>query len=189
MGDYNRMHLWDIKVVNEDEQELLLKSMAGMRCLVCPFEPSFPRLNDRNAHLQSDPHINRVRYIMRKRQNRFQRFVETVQLYREHDLGRQFVFSTDVMELVCQHIFEVENGSNCLARAKRLCLRYKKEEPITLLEMALWRTACILNPSDNDKKNMIHFCLCGGWKKHKEARRNDKIISIIIECVLPFVGV
>jgi len=188
MGDYNRKGLWEMDVVNEDEQELIQKSMVGMRCLVCPYEPHFPRLNDRRAHIQSDRHVNRVRYIMRNRNSRFQRFVEAIQMYKEHDLGRRYIFSPNVKELVCQHVFERETGASSLTRAKRLCVRYRKEEPITLLEMALWRTACVLNPTEADKANMVHFCLCGGWKKHKQTHRNDKMISIVIECVLPFVN-
>jgi hypothetical protein len=188
MADYKSVDIWKVDAVAENVQHLAEKSMRGGECLICPSCPYMRFSIERTAHAQGDEHLDRVRYMINQRKLGFSNFVKAQRLFSQHG-HRSYIFTSKVQKLVFQYIFEDPSFSSTLDCAKRICIRYEREEPIAMLEMALWRTACILNPTKEDSQDMVHYCLCSGWKKNKNTHRHHSMIGIILKAVLPFVNI
>jgi hypothetical protein len=60
---------------------------------------------------------------------------------------------------------------------------------MALLELKLWKTACILYPA-KPLPDMIsvYFWMSGGWKSNKQSMRHHELITVVIENVMPFLG-
>ena len=75
-----------------------------------------------------------------------------------------------------------------LKQAERAIQQTKRNEPYVLLELALWKAACILHPPEGRIRDATSFFTwaSGGWKANKGAMRHDAMIGSVIENVMPF---
>lgn len=68
-----------------------------------------------------------------------------------------------------------------------LCERYKQQETLVVLELALWKAACFLNaPAYVNADSMLAYFFRDGWKNNKTASRHDPLIGSVIANVLNF---
>jgi len=81
----------------------------------------------------------------------------------------------------------VYDDADVLEEARILHGKYKKQEQLVVLELTLWKAACILHPPENAKHVLaLYQFFSGDWKAKKEAMRRDRLIGCVIENVLPF---
>jgi hypothetical protein len=68
--------------------------------------------------------------------------------------------------------------------------RFKWDAGLVSLELSLWKTACLPKPPGHvttDVTSFMRWCQCG-WKENKCAMRNDKLITVVMEPIVPFLG-
>jgi hypothetical protein len=119
-------------------------------------------------------------YIL-KRSDRIKNLVEADKINMEM---KRYGSPKPVKELLDEYLFE---DSNNLQKAKELCLFYKAQEPVVLLELVLWKNACFLNHA-RGTVDVVNYFVGGGWKSHKEANRHNALIETVVERVVPFLG-
>jgi len=79
-----------------------------------------------------------------------------------------------------------------LKQATRLIQEYKRKEPFVLLELALWKAACLLHrPTDADHwfmRDVTSFLAWSkdGWKVNKGSTRSQLLIDTVMRNVKPF---
>ena len=107
------------------------------------------------------------------------------------DLQRLGYVPELIKELFVKYYMDEKTKQSIYIEARRLCDSYVKNEPLVLLELALWKNACLIRNPTQDitaRGGMVHYLLCGGWKENKLASRHDQLIEIAITNVLPFLG-
>ena len=100
------------------------------------------------------------------------------------------IIPDSIKELFAKYFMDKGTKHTICIEARQLCNSYMTKEPLVLLELALWKTACLCNPSQEDftASGMAQFFLCGGWKKNKTTSRHNQLIEIVLTNVLPFLG-
>jgi hypothetical protein len=95
-----------------------------------------------------------------------------------------------IKELFVKYCMDEGTKQTICIKSRRLCDSYMEKEPLVLLELALCKNACLRDPTQDDitASDMVHYLLCGGWKKNKLASRHDQLIEIVITNVLQFLG-
>ena len=108
------------------------------------------------------------------------------------DLQRlRCVVPDSIKELFVKYCMDEGTKHTTCIQARQLCSSYMTKEPLVLLELALWKASCLCNPSQEGliaSGGMVHFFLCGGWKKNKTTSRHNQFIEIVLTNVLPFLG-
>ena len=65
--------------------------------------------------------------------------------------------------------------------------RFRWKIVLSLLELKLWKTACILYPPHASKDvTDVLFWMKYGWKANKAAMRHHECITVVMENVIPF---
>jgi hypothetical protein len=100
----------------------------------------------------------------------------------------QYGSPSSIKILLGKYIID-DGDEDSIHEATKICHRYFKQEPIVILELALLKVACLLNPPLRDGIDFIHYCVCGGWKQYKSNMRHDSMIDIVITNVLPYLGI
>jgi len=101
--------------------------------------------NMMRSHLEDPDHLQRARDHLEEREGHLRRFFAAYQLRLKI---RKCGSPEPVRDLLYRYAFE---GEEVLSKARRLYQKYEKYEPVVLLELALWKSACILyDPHDND---------------------------------------
>ena len=101
------------------------------------------------------------------------------------------IIPDSIKELFAKYFMDKGTKHTICIEARQLCNSYIKKEPLVLLELALWKTACLCNPSSQEDftaSGMVQFFLLGGWKKNKTTSRHNQLIEIVLTNVLPFLG-
>ena len=110
----------------------------------------------------------------------------------KYDLQRLgYAIPDSIKELFVKYFMDEGTNQTYWIEARQLCDSYMTKEPLVLLELALWKNACLCNPSSQEDftaSGMVQFFLCGGWKKNKTASRHNQLIEIVLTNVLPFLG-
>jgi hypothetical protein len=84
-------------------------------------------------------------------------------------------------------LFQEPNACSYESLESQLQL-YKWQLTVMLLELAVWKYACITTPPAlmTSITNALFWVASDGWKKNKAAARRHKMISVVMENVIPF---
>lgn len=80
-----------------------------------------------------------------------------------------------------------EPGADSLEELLPHVRRFKRNAALSLLELKLWKTACLLNPPRvlSDMTSFF-FWMDSGWKMNKAAMRHHELITVVMDNVVPF---
>lgn len=84
----------------------------------------------------------------------------------------------DIYALQMRHLLQEQeqpDGPNYMEEAETLLSKYEEKERMFLLELAVWKAACIVVASS-----------MAGWHENKEECRNDNMIEIVLKHVRSF---
>jgi hypothetical protein len=86
------------------------------------------------------------------------------------------------------YLFDEPNAPPFLSLA--LDVSYSRHKiQLALLELKLWKTACILHPAKPLQDMVsVYFWMSGGWKSNKQSMRHHELITVVLENVMPFLG-
>lgn len=84
----------------------------------------------------------------------------------------------------------MDNDRASYVLAEKLIVKYEYMEPVSLLELAVWKSVCqIAHPPDNANDAIFwQRWLNAGWKAKKNEMRPSNAIFIVMTNVLPFLG-
>jgi hypothetical protein len=181
---------------------LLLDSKSGItcrqdnflrnhcRCSLCAWECRRPDTSeDAQKHADSKNHLKKVKEI-------------------NEALTQYMSLSSDIHKLVvetCDHqpgpklhaqmLLYLFNETakrfdpSSLSQIRTLVERLKQDTRLVLLELTLWKSACILNPKEPFKDVLSTILwVSNGWKANKVAMRHHGMVNVVIENVVPFLG-
>jgi hypothetical protein len=137
----------------------------------------------RANHEKGLEHQHKAEELLTKRSARYKRFIASDRL---RIRMRRFGSPESMKTLLWQNAVE-KSSSTVIDRAARMCVRYEKKEPLVMLELALWKACCFLNPPRDPNEGMDYY-LHGGWKRAKANNRSDPLIGSVMVNVLPFLG-
>ena len=102
------------------------------------------------------------------------------------DMRDHEIETTGLNYEVLRYLFSTaERCSSADLQAKVKQIKWGKT--LALLELALWKAACILNPPEPlPHMTSVMFWISGGWKAQKVAMRHNEIITVVMENVIPF---
>jgi hypothetical protein len=147
-----------------------------------------------NNHCGRNPHISRVSQIRQMQQN--QSVVQCAALQpRIDELGlrawQSEVESKLYWTLLNHGAIDRTLATQRMVEAEALIQKYEGMERIALLELAIWKAVCIVNPDSTIARNDYHFWqewAREGWKCSKSTMRKANAIAIIMTAVLPFLA-
>mmetsp|Transcript_33675 Transcript_33675/g.34165 ORF Transcript_33675/g.34165 Transcript_33675/m.34165 type:complete len:230 (-) Transcript_33675:76-765(-) len=87
-----------------------------------------------------------------------------------------------IKTLILKSFFEED--PTYMHEAQKLVLDYERLEPLVILELALWKASCLINPPKY--VDPINYFARSGWKKTKKTFRHDPLIGIVIPNVISF---
>lgn len=174
-------------------QFLLNQSVVvyGRHCLVC--KEDFEKPDDYYCHTRTLEHQQRVRQLRTEQQ-----LIRSV-LNKQQRV--QSFFEPRISILSCPdwkktlradlYMFLNEEGpaSTRETAAVQTLEHFEHLERVALLEQAVWRSVCQLNPAYTTSDPMYNFqWFQQGWKDRKEEMRHSSSIGIVVKSVLPFLG-
>jgi hypothetical protein len=141
---------------------------------------------NRNAHLNDPLHVQRAQAAVAARNAIHARFLDVLRFGK--DL-RDFGSPVAMKSMICDYIFQpTVSGINTpsLNMIKKLSASLRRNEPLVLLELALWKAACMIHPPSplSDPESYLLW-INGGWKSHKTAMRSHAW-TLIVSYVAPF---
>ena len=84
----------------------------------------------------------------------------------------------------------MEEDCTLVERAQSLQREYKRLERISLLELAVWKFACLTkDQNDGDRKSFVEWTRWyeNGWKEHKKSHYWCNQVVILMKAIVPFV--
>jgi hypothetical protein len=87
-----------------------------------------------------------------------------------------------------REIFKQDRDTtNYMSSAKVLLEKYERLETISLLELAVWKDICIMNPGKPSNNSFFWFSWATeGWKTIKGELYDSRDIAIIMSSIVPF---
>ena len=121
--------------------------------------------------------------ILKSRDN-FRRLPEQM----EKDLSPHGPWRGKIYEAIGREVME---RRSIRQDANVLLLQYKQLERISLLELAVWKFACLASTDpkkDNQKRSFVEWSWWyeSGWKQHKKSRYRCKQVVIVMKAIVPF---
>ena len=93
-----------------------------------------------------------------------------------------------IYELIGRAVMEKDR--TLVKRAHNLRLEYEGLERISLLELAVWKFACLTkDQNDGDRKSFVEWTRWyeNGWKEHKKSHYRCNRVVILMKAIVPFV--
>jgi hypothetical protein len=155
----------------------------GYECRMCNNNPKHIKTRDECAVHVNDPiHVQRAQTLVSNRDAKIERFRETLRFDKDlHDFGRP----AEIESMICRYVFQ---GGIKLDSIEKISKDFRRSEPLVLLELVLWKTACMFYPPSplvDPLANAMWFSR--DWKSSKKAMRRHQMICIV-PLVAPFLG-
>ena len=121
--------------------------------------------------------------IVRSRDN-FRRLPKQL----EKDLSPHGPWRGKIYEAIGREVME---DRSIRQDANELLLHYKKLEGISLLELAVWKFACLTSTDpkkDNQKRSFVEWSrwYASGWKEHKKSHYRCQQVVLLMKAIIPF---
>jgi len=164
------------------------------RCRLCGDETPMKE-DDFDNHCNTEHHLQRVQETnayMAKRKVVIARWQKTHELKRRTKQLGLPQWQWEVEKNLYNYISiesedDIERTKHYYDEACVALRQHEKSERLSLLELAVWKTACILHPLEIPKDSLAFLCfLKVGWKANKERMRRSSSIAIVVQQVLPF---
>mmetsp|Transcript_15428 Transcript_15428/g.16687 ORF Transcript_15428/g.16687 Transcript_15428/m.16687 type:complete len:206 (+) Transcript_15428:75-692(+) len=191
-GDYkNVWHFGEIKgsghMQNNGMEYMNLENFSKYRCLLCG-DVEWTIGGNSSNHRMSKNHTMRVRELKLKQTSRIEQFKKLDGGKFQYDLQRFGFVPESIKMLLDEWLIMKDKPEIISGEIERVCSWYQQQEPLVQLELVLWKNACLHNfeilPTGGI--DPFNYFLLGGWKENKAASRRDRMISIVITNVLPF---
>jgi hypothetical protein len=92
-----------------------------------------------------------------------------------------------VKSLLLDALLDKDGSESTMGRAETALRRYELRERLALLELAVWKAGCKVNPPDAVKDALSHrYWWTEGWKASKQSMRSCPAIHVVVTNVLPF---
>jgi hypothetical protein len=119
--------------------------------------------------------------------------VETFQCHIKHDamcpriekLGH-VDWQDKVRANLCLYLGSIGKDKAAFTRAVNDIFKYEHMERISLLELGVWKAACILDKDESKKIHEMMEWVNHGWKQNKTRLRHSTATTVIVESVLGF---
>ena len=145
---------------------------------------------DQDTHETSPQHKRAVQELLR----RTRRFLQVRDAARNlpeqmyEGLSPHGPWQGKIYEIIGRTAMDAD-PTNVIQDAHKLLLQYQHWERISLLELAVWKFAC-LNSMDNEngKVSFLEWSRWfeSGWKQHKKSHYRCKQVVIVMKAIVPF---
>jgi hypothetical protein len=146
-------------------------------------------VSDVAQHNQDPYHLQRQMILLRGQEVACEKLRRASEMARKLEAARApdsmrmrlslYLFSPSLSSLVRE--------DSILRKIEDDLKRYQKNEPLTLLELAVWKAACIARRKDDPASYYAAVeWWRRGWKVNKVVARRDSMIEIVLKNVVPF---
>jgi hypothetical protein len=147
------------------------------------------------AHFSSDRHQTKVRAVSASQKKLRDGLRETSEMYKKAEsiVGKQLPclylpsWQMHVKSLLLDALLDKDGSKSAMGPVEKTLRRYELRERLALLELAVWKAGCKMNPPDAVKDALAHrYWWTEGWKASKQSMRSCPAIHVVVTNVLPF---
>lgn len=140
----------------------------------------------RTAHEKDDHHQLHVDAYLEAKSAFLRKVSQAKEVHRRTKEAGLYYPATIAANLF-YYVFESRDERQYLEKANQLLERAIVVEPLVVLELAVWRAACLLHPPMPLKDLSDHIAwIDHGWKAEKARRRHDAMVEVVLKNVAPF---